>query len=996
MASKVTSNGPSQQQIAQGTTTLVQGLECAIQAGNWPLVSQEASQLLMLGRIVIVQNTLHNDYSFSPLRIAENLLQKLHSSVVYWEDDIKYPLARVTRLFFELSCMKAVSQKRSLDSEIQNSFREHFKTLLDKTKEEEVALRHELRCCLEAFKLMEETDYKKYLFALLEAAKNPSIDSALSLFTLIPDLISKRSKGWFSDTLFINWFTVPARTISPIYSDIVSTIEEGKNTLDIALAGVEFFADILLHGTPELQNRAINDDISLLFFLNQKRPSQMPWKHMWPVRYRAAQILINLPENPHSLLVHKALLAREEYESNKDIRKLIKSYIKKTKSEPEVSAQFKQNENRLIQQNLVEAEVITEEQKQLLALRQLIEEMKAASSQDQEKIKKMIERIEELKKHLSDEHNSLKWTRVGNEFLTKQIDRNAASSEEVRAKLETIEKLQHSLAQTISASTSNASTIEKLEKDLELKSKYVKELEEENAAHRLNVAELHELFNKKANAFVDEMLPAQSVSTVSIPVNFYCSITGEIMEDPVLAEDGYSFEGWAIRKWLAINSLSPVTWKPLDSAKLIPNRALKGTIDEFRKTNNLQPKNPSSNLPQDFSTSTIPFQSVTRNTFSNLIVQILINDKVIKSQDLVKALDKIFNELGTDNSTTLPPKLGQAFTLAQNLIVNGKILEFPSRKLVEMYPSEESPLSHLAPAPNTSNDRGLVLAQDFTKACSMILGKNGYRQDIESGLALVESCANDKHARSLFIMGWVYDTERGKYEAQKKALERDATRGSEIAAICLVLYSYSSLQYQPNPKRSFTYYDRSAGKEYPEAIVFLARWYIATGSDSQKAFEQYKIAADTYNHPVAQRMMGRAHDEGKILPQSDHLANKYYRFAVENEDPIAPYLLAIKLSKKALTNEEKKEVAELFEKSATEGHREAQYNLALCYQQGYGKTKDPKLAFEWFEKSSENGCAPAQLQLSRCYLERKDIQMANRLLQQATPHLPDPFPNGFI
>jgi len=71
--------------------------------------------------------------------------------------------------------------------------------------------------------------------------------------------------------------------------------------------------------------------------------------------------------------------------------------------------------------------------------------------------------------------------------------------------------------------------------------------------------------------------------TSSIPDEFMCPITLEIMDDPVLCEDGYTYERTAI---MGIqNSLSPMTRQPFDKSRLIPNRGLKSAIDRFLSSN---------------------------------------------------------------------------------------------------------------------------------------------------------------------------------------------------------------------------------------------------------------------------------------------------------------------------------------------------------------------------------------------------------------------------
>jgi len=65
----------------------------------------------------------------------------------------------------------------------------------------------------------------------------------------------------------------------------------------------------------------------------------------------------------------------------------------------------------------------------------------------------------------------------------------------------------------------------------------------------------------------------------NIPEEFICPITLEIMVDPVLCEDGNTYERKSIER--LTNSISPLTRQPIDKRKLIPNRALKECIQRF-------------------------------------------------------------------------------------------------------------------------------------------------------------------------------------------------------------------------------------------------------------------------------------------------------------------------------------------------------------------------------------------------------------------------------
>ncbi|XP_020113001.1 U-box domain-containing protein 33-like [Ananas comosus] len=67
-----------------------------------------------------------------------------------------------------------------------------------------------------------------------------------------------------------------------------------------------------------------------------------------------------------------------------------------------------------------------------------------------------------------------------------------------------------------------------------------------------------------------------------IPSYFICPILQEIMRDPVIAADGFTYEGEAILGWLESGHLtSPMTNLKLRHSELIPNHALRSAIQEW-------------------------------------------------------------------------------------------------------------------------------------------------------------------------------------------------------------------------------------------------------------------------------------------------------------------------------------------------------------------------------------------------------------------------------
>jgi serine/threonine protein kinase len=69
---------------------------------------------------------------------------------------------------------------------------------------------------------------------------------------------------------------------------------------------------------------------------------------------------------------------------------------------------------------------------------------------------------------------------------------------------------------------------------------------------------------------------------MEVPNNpLLCPITLEIFRDPVMAQDGYTYERKAIEGWIQKNGTSPITKQKISLENLVPNHAIKKVIDQF-------------------------------------------------------------------------------------------------------------------------------------------------------------------------------------------------------------------------------------------------------------------------------------------------------------------------------------------------------------------------------------------------------------------------------
>jgi hypothetical protein len=67
------------------------------------------------------------------------------------------------------------------------------------------------------------------------------------------------------------------------------------------------------------------------------------------------------------------------------------------------------------------------------------------------------------------------------------------------------------------------------------------------------------------------------------PSYFVCPILKEVMRDPQIAGDGFTYDAEAIKEWLGSgHDTSPMTNLKLPTQKLLPNHALRDAIHHWR------------------------------------------------------------------------------------------------------------------------------------------------------------------------------------------------------------------------------------------------------------------------------------------------------------------------------------------------------------------------------------------------------------------------------
>lgn len=145
-----------------------------------------------------------------------------------------------------------------------------------------------------------------------------------------------------------------------------------------------------------------------------------------------------------------------------------------------------------------------------------------------------------------------------------------------------------------------------------------------------------------------------------IPSSFKCPLSRILMLEPVIDEDGHSYEKTAIECWLNENdNISPITGRHLDRTRIIINRALKNAIEEYTEDvkhyNNAGLKSANAfNL-----IFKVMENAVTKYKISNEIANSLSRE-TLGCRELA-VLEDVFKNVKTDDELGWFPKIREPF-----------------------------------------------------------------------------------------------------------------------------------------------------------------------------------------------------------------------------------------------------------------------------------------------------------------------------------------------
>ena len=97
----------------------------------------------------------------------------------------------------------------------------------------------------------------------------------------------------------------------------------------------------------------------------------------------------------------------------------------------------------------------------------------------------------------------------------------------------------------------------------------------------MSVNQLKEKMDNLNKIIIDPSIITTLLEDDNIPNEFYCSISQDIMTDPVKTVDNHTYDRLAIEKWFEHRVTSPLTGLVLESTTLVPNDILRDQIQNF-------------------------------------------------------------------------------------------------------------------------------------------------------------------------------------------------------------------------------------------------------------------------------------------------------------------------------------------------------------------------------------------------------------------------------
>lgn len=512
----------------------------------------------------------------------------------------------------------------------------------------------------------------------------------------------------------------------------------------------------------------------------------------------------------------------------------------------------------------------------------------------------------------------------------------------------------------------------------------------------------------------------------SIPNECFCPITQEIMEDPVIAQDGHTYERAAIKRWLDMGKrTSPKTGARLLSTELTPNHTMRSLIQDVkaqvpvlaRHKVDMQNIEVAIKLREEEIAETLTQKGelIEKESQARLNVEEALEEKereLVEKTAALRIMEDKIKELERQVGFFLKKDKAMQTTMLQIQQSIGQLLNQQLTYCSNSTSSSSSSSDNIFIVDNKKGNK--LLAVDKRKEKGKEKLKN---EDQEEERVITQNREELIEANDCFKLGLRYQNGEGVEKDNRKAFEwfqKAAEQGHATAQNGLGVMYYNGKGTEKNYAKAKRWYEKAAKQGYAEAQYKLGAMYdngegvTIDFIEAKKWYEkaacqgvsvaQARLGSLYYygrgvqiNRAEAERLclqvrerividaqkgnvdcqlsLGWMYSEGCGMRRNYSKAMAWYQKAANQGCAVAQNNLGVMYAydwfgaiKKDYTK-----AREWYQKAAEQGYARAQYNLAGLYYNGQGVEKDYAKAVEWYQKAAEQGYAYAQYRLGIMY-----------------------------
>ena len=394
--------------------------------------------------------------------------------------------------------------------------------------------------------------------------------------------------------------------------------------------------------------------------------------------------------------------------------------------------------------------------------------------------------------------------------------------------------------------------------------------------------------------------------TADVPNDFICSISFDIMVDPVILSDGHSYERNSIMEWLETHDTSPKTGARLVNNNIIPNHTLKTVIEDF--------------------------------------LQDIYNKKLNEQiGELVK--------LANSGNCCAQYQLALKYIIGEGLVVQN------IQKALELLKKSSN---------SCESARELLQSSDFKES----IFKEGIRlynkKDYNDAAMFWNEAVLLKHPDAHAFLSDMLIDGRLHVPIDKSRAFRLASDGVELGSNhckgvlgrCFIEGVGVSKDYD----KGFCLATESAQANSHFGQCTLGRCYIIAKSvaeDDVEAVRLFRLAAEQ-GYANAQFELGEMLYYGIGVAQNYTESRQFYRLAAVQGDVYAQFILGLMFYYGDNVAQNFAEAIHWFRLVAAQGNSDAQFKLGLMFENGEGVVQDAAEAVRWYQLAAAQGNADAQ------------------------------------